>query len=76
MTLRDGMGREVEGVSGWGIHVHPWPPLFVFPWILIFRRESHTVNRERKESDKETGLSLQRGQNCCLFSLWVLEKLL
>ena len=25
MTLRDGMGREVEGGgSGWGTHVHPW----------------------------------------------------
>ena len=23
MTLRDGMGREVEGGSGWGTHVHP-----------------------------------------------------
>ena len=21
---RDGMGREVEGGSGWGIHVNPW----------------------------------------------------
>ena len=24
MTLRDGMGRELEGDSGWGTHVHPW----------------------------------------------------
>ena len=24
MTLRDGMGREVGGGSGWGTHVHPW----------------------------------------------------
>ena len=24
MTLRDGMGREVGGDSGWGTHVHPW----------------------------------------------------
>ena len=24
MTLRDGMGREVRGGSGWGTHVHPW----------------------------------------------------
>ena len=24
MTQRDGMGREVEGGSGWGTHVHPW----------------------------------------------------
>ena len=24
MTLRDGMGREVGRVSGWGTHVHPW----------------------------------------------------
>ena len=24
MTLRDGMGREVRGASGWGTHVHPW----------------------------------------------------
>ena len=23
-TQRDGMGREVEGGSGWGTHVHPW----------------------------------------------------
>jgi len=23
-TQRDGMGREVGGGSGWGIHVHPW----------------------------------------------------
>jgi len=23
-TLRDGMRREVGGVSGWGTHVHPW----------------------------------------------------
>ena len=22
--LRDGMGREVGGGSGWGMHVHPW----------------------------------------------------
>ena len=21
---RDEMGREAEGVSGWGTHVHPW----------------------------------------------------
>jgi len=24
MTQRDGMGRELEGVSGWGTCVHPW----------------------------------------------------
>ena len=24
MTLRDGMGREVGGGSGWGTHLHPW----------------------------------------------------
>ena len=24
ITLRDGMGREWEGGSGWGTHVHPW----------------------------------------------------
>ena len=24
MTLRDGMGREEGGASGWGTHVHPW----------------------------------------------------
>ena len=24
MTLRDGLGRVVGGVSGWGTHVHPW----------------------------------------------------
>ena len=24
MTQRDGMGREVEGGSGWGAQVHPW----------------------------------------------------
>ena len=24
MSLRDGMGRKVEGGSGWGTHVHPW----------------------------------------------------
>ena len=24
MTQRDGMGREVEGSSGCGTHVHPW----------------------------------------------------
>ena len=24
ITLRDGMGREVERGSGWGTHVHPW----------------------------------------------------
>ena len=24
MTLRDGMGREMGGGSGWGTHVHPW----------------------------------------------------
>ena len=24
MTQRDGMGREVGGGLGWGIHVHPW----------------------------------------------------
>ena len=23
-TQRDGMGREVGGVSGWGTHVNPW----------------------------------------------------
>ena len=23
-TLRNGMGREVGGGSGWGTHVHPW----------------------------------------------------
>ena len=23
-TQRDGMGREVEGGSGWGTHVNPW----------------------------------------------------
>ena len=23
MTQRDGMGREVEGGSGWGTHVNP-----------------------------------------------------
>ena len=23
MNLRDGMGREVGGGSGWGTHVHP-----------------------------------------------------
>ena len=24
MTQRDGVGREGEGGSGWGTHVHPW----------------------------------------------------
>ena len=24
MTQRDGMGREVEGGSGWGTHINPW----------------------------------------------------
>ena len=24
MTQRDGVGREVGGVSGWGAHVNPW----------------------------------------------------
>ena len=24
MTLRDGMGREEGGGSGWGTRVHPW----------------------------------------------------
>ena len=24
MTQKDGMGREVEGGSGWGTRVHPW----------------------------------------------------
>ena len=24
MTQRDGMGRKVEGGSGWGTHVNPW----------------------------------------------------
>ena len=24
MTQRDGMGREVEGGSGWETHVNPW----------------------------------------------------
>ena len=24
MTLRDGMGSEVGGISGWGTDVHPW----------------------------------------------------
>jgi len=24
MTQRDGMGREVGGVPGWGTRVHPW----------------------------------------------------
>ena len=24
MALRDGLGREVGGGSGWGAHVHPW----------------------------------------------------
>ena len=24
MTQRDGLGREVEGGSGWGTCVHPW----------------------------------------------------
>ena len=23
-TQRDGVGREVGGVSGWGTHAHPW----------------------------------------------------
>ena len=24
MTQRDGMGRELGGVTGWGTHVHLW----------------------------------------------------
>jgi len=24
MTLRDGMGKEVGGGSGWGTYEHPW----------------------------------------------------
>ena len=24
MTLRDGMGTEMGGDSGWGTHIHPW----------------------------------------------------
>ena len=31
MTLRDGMGREVGGGSGWGRHVHPWL-IYVNAW--------------------------------------------
>ena len=25
ITQRDGVEEEVEGASGWGTHVHPWP---------------------------------------------------
>jgi len=31
MTQRDEMGKEVEGVSGWGTHVHPWR-IYVNVW--------------------------------------------
>ena len=24
MTVRDGMGRDVGGGTGWGTHVYPW----------------------------------------------------
>ena len=32
MTQRDGMGREVGGGLGWGIHVNPWQWIHVSVW--------------------------------------------
>ena len=44
MTQRDGMGREVEGVSGWGARVHPW-------WIHvdIWQNQYNIVSKKIKK---------------------------
>ena len=36
MTQRDGIGREVGGVSGWGTHVHLW-------WIHVDVWQTNTI---------------------------------
>ena len=40
-TQRDGMGREVGGVSGWGTHVNPW--LIHVNVCLVCLRQTMTI---------------------------------
>ena len=47
MTQRDDMGREVEGGSGWGMHVHPW-------WIHVnvWQNQYNIVKLKKKKERK------------------------
>ena len=62
MTLRDGMGREVGGGSGWGTHVHQWwihvsvwqkPPQYCKVIRLQFKKKCHL---EKRKNSEQSGL--------------------
>ena len=48
MTQRDDMGREVEGGSGWGMHVHPW-------WIHVnvWQNQYNIVKLKKKKKEND-----------------------
>ena len=53
-TLRDGMGREVGGGSGWETHVHPWL-IHVNVWqnplqyCIVIRLQLKQINLKNKK---------------------------
>ena len=52
-TLRDGMGWEVGGGSGWGTHVHPWlihAKIWQKP-LQYYKVISLQLKLKKKESD-------------------------
>ena len=53
MTQRDGMGREVEGGSGWGTRVHPW-----WMHVDVWQNQYNVV---KKKTNKKT-----TKHSCCL----------
>ena len=54
MTLRDEMGREVGGGSGWGTHVHPWL-IHVNVWqkpLQYWKKKKKPWERQKKKKKK------------------------
>ena len=58
-TQRDGMGREVGGISGWGTRVHPWL-IHVDVWqkpvhyCKIISLQLKQINQQLKKKKKKT----------------------
>ena len=53
MTLRNGMGREEGGGSGWGTHVHPWlihVNVWQKPLQYWGKKKSHGKDKKKKKA--------------------------
>ena len=80
MTLRDGMGREVGGGSGWGTHVHPWL-IHVNVWqktlqyckviSLLLKKKNQLL----KVSISPLDFTVLKAELNMSYKLWILNKM-